>query len=99
MLDTPVMWRHATATGSSWNETWNWRATYSLGVSGYGHLSFRRKSCATLGWSVGGRVSSQIPSHQSGSWPMPVTQHLSMAPTSDASQCALNSISEKCRLG
>ncbi len=30
---------------------------------------------------------------------MPVTQHLSMAPTIDASQCALNSISAKCRSG
>ena len=33
-VDSPVMCRHATATGSSWNETWNWRCTYSLGVSG-----------------------------------------------------------------
>src|SRR5690349_23373321 len=40
-----------------------------------------------------------MPNHQSASCPMPVTQHLSMAPTNDASQCALNSISEKCNDG
>ena len=52
-----------------------------------------------FGLVVAGRVSSHLPSHQSASWPMPVTQHLSMPPTSDASQWALNSISEKCRSG
>src|SRR5678816_3547674 len=52
-----------------------------------------------LGWSDAGRVSSQYPSHQSASWPMPVTQHLSIAPTNDASQRALNSINAKCRPG
>ena len=93
------MWRQATATGSSWNDTWNWRCTYSLGISGYGHFSLSRNSCAMSGWSSAGRLSSQCPSHQSASWPMPVTQHLSMEPTSDASQWALNSISEKCRSG
>jgi hypothetical protein len=99
MVDTPVMWRQATATGSSWNWTWNWRFTYSLGVSGYGHFSFSLKSCAMSGWSFAGRESSHFPSHQSASWPMPVTQHLSIAPTSDDSQWALNSMSEKWRSG
>ena len=51
------------------------------------------------GWSLAGRESSHLPSHQSASWPMPVTQHLSIAPTSDDSQWALNSISEKWRSG
>ena len=72
------MWRQATATGSSWNCTWNWRCTYSLGCSGYGHFSLSLNSCAMSGWSSIGRVSSHLPSHQSASWPMPVTQHLSM---------------------
>ena len=30
------------------------------------------------GWSSSARVSSQLPSHQSASCPIPVTQHLSM---------------------
>ena len=93
------MCRQATATGSSWNCTWNWRCTYSLGLSGYGHFSLSRNSWAMFGWSSAGRESSHLPSHQSASWPMPVTQHLSMPPTSDASQWALNSISEKWRSG
>ncbi len=80
------MCRQATATGSSWNETWNWRFTYSLGISGYGHFSLRRNSWAMPGWSSSGRSSSQTPIHQSGSWPMPVIQHLSIEPTSDDSQ-------------
>ena len=58
---TPVMCRHATATGSSWNDTWNWRCTYSLGVSGYGHFSFRRNSCAMLGWSFVGAGVVPVP--------------------------------------
>ena len=93
------MCRQAMATGSSWNCTWNWRCTYSLGVSGYGHFSLSLNSWAMFGWSSIGRESSHLPSHQSASWPMPVTQHLSMPPTSDASQWALNSISEKWRSG
>src|SRR3954453_20462086 len=80
----PLMCRDATATGSSWNCTWNCRLTYSLGVSGYGHFSLSRNSCAMPGWSVGGRVSSHTPSHQSASCPVPVTQPLSIAPIRDA---------------
>ena len=56
IVDSPVMCRQATATGSSWNETWNWRCTYSLGISGYGHFSLRRNSWAMPGWSSSGRV-------------------------------------------
>src|SRR5215510_3132619 len=99
MVDRPVMWRQATATGSSWNDTWNWRCTYSLGISGYGHFSFSLNSWAMLGWSLSGRPSSHTPIHQSASWPTPVTQHLSIEPTRDDSQWALNSMSEKCRPG
>ena len=46
-----------------------------------------------------GGCRPSTPSHQSASWPIPVTQHLSMLPTSDASQWALNSISAKWRSG
>ena len=98
-VDTPVMCRHATATGSSWNDTWNWRCTYSLGIERVGPLVVQAEELRHARLVVVGAGVVPDPSHQSASWPMPVTQHLSIAPTSDASQCALNSISAKCRSG
>ena len=93
------MWRAATATGSSANCTWIWRRTYSLGLSGSGHFALMLNSRPMDGWSFGARLSSQKPSHQSGSWPVPVRHALSIEPRYDTSQPALNSIRLKCRFG
>ena len=73
------MCRQAIATGSSWNETWIWRCTYSLGMSGYGQRSLSRNSCAMPGWSSAGRSSSHVPAHQSRNCPTPSVHALSIA--------------------
>ncbi len=91
--------RQAIATGSSWNDTWICRCTYSLGMSGYGQRSFRRNSCAMPGWSSSGRSSSHVPAHQSRNCPTPSVHALSIAAIVATSQWALNSTSTKWRSG
>ena len=68
-VDSPVMCRQAMATGSSWNCTWNWRCTYSLGISGYGHFSLRLEQLRHVGLVVGGpacRPSGRATSRRPG---------------------------------
>src|SRR6202046_3444670 len=51
------------------------------------------------GWSKGDLPSSQKPSHQFGSWPVPRRHDLSMNAMYDTSQLAPNSTRVKCRFG
>jgi hypothetical protein len=80
MVSTPVMCRDSTATWSSANCTRMLRLTYSLGLSGNGQRSLILNMRPMSFWSRGSTPSSQKPSHQCGSCPVPVRQALSIEP-------------------